>query len=145
MYAKIADSTSPVIGREGTADQMQMTVCEIAGKGLDDITAFSLDHGTGATWSPGSGSGRIGLYIVAIPRGNDGLGNGYTITPTGAWTVEKNQDIDNGAACAFAPPDPWWWAAKIENQTSVDLEITITDGLCGGQVLDEWCAGAIFV
>ncbi len=145
MYGKIATSTSQSIGREATANQMEMTVCEIAGAGLSDITAFSATHQTGGTVNLGSGGGTLGLWIIAIPRGTDQLGNGFTITPSAGWTVEKNQDIDNEAACHNTPADPWWWAAKIENQTNVDVSATIAGGLCGGQFVAQWCAAAIFV
>lgn len=149
MYGKIADSTSPIIEREATAEQMQMTVCEIAGADLGDVTAFSATHQTTSTCNLGSGTGTLGLWIIAIPRGSDQARNGYTVSPSTGWSVEKNQDIDNAAACASGPADPWWWAAKIEDQTTVDIlaNIAVTGGggVCDGQVLTEWCAAAIFV
>jgi hypothetical protein len=149
MYGKIATSTSQVIDREASAEQMQMTVCEISGRTLGDVTAFSLDHGTGSTWSPGSGSGRIGLFAIAVPRGTDQARQGYTITPTDAWTVEMNQDIDREDACNNPPADPWCWWAKIEGATSIDLTVSVAAtggvGPCAGQSLTEWCAAAVFV
>ncbi len=149
MYGKIATSTAQTIGREATANQMQMTVCEVTGAGISDVTAFSANHATGGTCNLGSGGGTLGLWVIAIPRGTDQARLGYDVTPASGWTIEKNQDIDNQGNCAATPADPWWWAAKIENQNTVDVSATIAVhpgvGDCAGQILTQWCAAAIFV